>query len=143
MSCINKKGVIFKKLSQEGFRMTKARVAIAKYFDESRAPSNALKIYRELKKSGLKTDKSTVYREIKFLQNLGLICEVFTDPKSIMYESSSLKHHHHLICKGCGDMQDFYLSNHLKETEKNILSKTNFRVQNHSLEFFGLCINCQ
>ncbi len=89
----------------------------------------------------IKVNKTTVYRQIDKLIKDGKIVEVeFGDGKK-RYELKSLGHHHHLVCKNCGILEDISFNEEtiLKEVSK----KTDFLIESHSLEFFGLCNNCK
>lgn len=88
----------------------------------------------------LGVNKTTVYRQIEKFVKDGSILEVeFGDGKK-RYELSNLEHHHHLICKKCKMIEDITLDENviLKEVGK----KSKFKVEHHSLEFFGVCANC-
>lgn len=88
----------------------------------------------------LGVNKTTVYRQIEKFVKEGLILEVeFGDGKK-RYELGSLDHHHHLICKKCKKIEDIALDEDI--VLKEVVKKTNFKVESHSLEFFGLCIDC-
>ncbi len=91
--------------------------------------------------SKIPANKTTIYRELNQFLSKGLINEIeFGDGKK-RYESKNRDHHHHLVCKNCGKVEN------LEINEKVLLNKlkkqTNFLIENHSIEFFGKCINCQ
>lgn len=89
----------------------------------------------------LKVNKTTVYRQIEKLVNNGVILEVeFGDGKK-RYELRSLDHHHHLICNKCGKLEDIELDEQIVLNE--VAKKSDFKVESHSLEFFGLCVDCK
>jgi Fur family ferric uptake transcriptional regulator len=75
--------------------------------------------------------------------------DVGDGPSRYEYKSSSPKeHHHHLICTKCGKIIDYsdFLDEEeklVKEAEKNIAKKFNFRVHDHNIEFYGICKDCQ
>lgn len=88
----------------------------------------------------LGVNKTTVYRQLEKYLKTGEISEVeFGDGKK-RYESTSLKHHHHLVCKNCGILEDINLDEQVLVDQ--VLRKSKFRIQSHNLEFFGLCVNC-
>lgn len=134
---------IINDLKDKKVRITKARKALLTIFESSTKPESVLNILSRLSKKGVKVNKTTVYRELSFLLKQGLIKEVYTDPTKIQYESSYLDHHHHLICTGCGMVDDVEMENELKYTEDKILKTKRFKVIDHSLEFYGFCANCQ
>ena len=130
-------------LQDSGFKITKARKFILRIFSKRKKPINAINLLHLLHKKGLEVNKTTVYREINFLLEQGLIHEVYIDPKKVYYESTGLKHHHHLVCNNCRKIEDVVLEQDLSDTELRIEKQKGFKVENHSLEFFGLCFNCQ
>ena len=89
----------------------------------------------------ISANKTTLYRELDWFVAQGLIIEVeFGDGKK-RYEVASRNHHHHLVCKTCGKIEDVEVDE--KVLLANIKNKTRFQINNHSLEFFGKCVNCQ
>lgn len=89
----------------------------------------------------LGVNKTTVYRQIDKLLEDCVISEVnFGDGKK-RYELKSLEHHHHLICRKCDKLED--VSFEEKDFLNKIKVRTNFKITDHSLEFFGYCSNCQ
>jgi Fe2+ or Zn2+ uptake regulation protein len=92
-----------------------------------------------VKKIGV--NKTTVYRQLKKLIQNNIIFEVeFGDGKK-RYELKSLGHHHHIVCKSCGDLEEISFDE--KQFSKYINNKTEYKIESHSLEFFGLCPTCK
>jgi Fur family transcriptional regulator, ferric uptake regulator len=88
----------------------------------------------------VKANKTTVYRELDQFLSDGLVKEVeFGDGKK-RYEIEK-SHHHHLVCKNCGKIEDIEINE--KSLLTKIKTKSNFKIENHSIEFFGLCNLCQ
>lgn len=89
----------------------------------------------------------TVYRTLKLLAELGLICELHTGDNCPSYTAGTSQHHHHLICSGCGKVFDFTGANiiepSLSTLEARLSHESGFRIYDHQLEFTGLCQICQ
>lgn len=122
-------------------RITKTRESVLDTIYNYAKPVSAPEI---LKKSGLKVNKTTIYRELDFLLGQNLIKEVKISPYIIHYESSSLGHHHHLICQSCGSVEEIVceeLEGPMTILEKRVSQK--FSIKNHNLEFYGTCFSCQ
>ena len=96
-----------------------------------------------LKQSLVKADKTTVYREIEFLLSLGILRELQFDERGKRYEVVSGEHTHHLICTNCNNVEAAVLDHDLDDVERRIRAQKKFRVQHHSLDFYGLCKACQ
>lgn len=128
-------------LQDKGWRITKVRRGMVKIFSENAKPLSVRQLERELVKSGISVNKTTIYREVKFLLDEGYLVEVYIRPNEVSYESAELRHHHHLICDSCGsvfDVTDCLVAG----LEKEFYQKKGFRVERHVLEFYGTCANC-
>jgi len=127
-----------KTLHQQGYRLTKQRRQILGALTPR--PQSVNEMMHTLKPNGI--DKVTVYRALDCFVQLGIAGKIQLDDNTAHYELlAGSRHHHHLICKSCGSVEDIPLN------EKLFLNKirklTKFQIQRHALEFFGLCAKCQ
>lgn len=132
-------------LRAKGKKMTKTRMAIIKLFCHEHSILSANDVLKLLQREDVWVNKTTVYRELAFLIKNKIVCEVSVDNRQMHYESALLPHHHHAICRKCGEAvnvttEDFEAV--IEEAVKKI-KKTGFVVSDHSLEFFGECVNCK
>ncbi len=88
----------------------------------------------------LKVNKTTVYRQVDKLIRDNKITEVELGDGKKRYELKDLRHHHHLVCNDCGKIEDVELDE--KIILKELSKKSDFKIERHSFEFFGLCVNC-
>jgi Fe2+ or Zn2+ uptake regulation protein len=51
-------------------------------------------------------------------------------------------HHHHVVCSHCGRSRDIDDAG-LRRVVRDIARRTGFRIDDHRLELFGLCPDCQ
>lgn len=102
-------------------------------------PLSALDIATTLKKD---INRATVYRELKFLKELGLINELQLPGRKKYYEIQH-QHHHHLLCSGCGKIEQLELPKVICKALRDITYINNCTITNHYLEFSGLCNRCQ
>lgn len=131
-------------LGSEGFRLTRLRKAIVEVFSANGLPLSADELMGHLRARKAAFNRATVYREISFLKERGVITEIqFLHERVKRYELSSLEHHHHLVCLRCNGVEDIVLENDLVEQERSILRTKGFKVTNHMLEFHGICRGCQ
>jgi Fur family ferric uptake transcriptional regulator len=94
---------------------------------------------------------STIYRTLDILSKTGFINKIDIGYGHSYYEYKSEEkkaHHNHLICKECGKIIDYsdFINEEMKlvnQAKKNIEEKYNFIVQDHNIEFYGLCEDCQ
>ncbi|MCX6779609.1 MAG: transcriptional repressor [Candidatus Magasanikbacteria bacterium] len=134
---------LIKELKKTGERITPIRRALLENFCNHPKPQTPQELLSYLEKKGLMANKTTVYRQLEILVQLGLIKEINFSDRSKRYEMASKEHHHHLICQNCKKVEDINLDNDLDKQEKKIWQKHHFKVLQHSLEFFGLCSKCQ
>ena len=130
-------------MKEQGYRVTKIRRAMLEILETEAKPLSAFDLVRKLAQKKLYPNKTTVYRELEALSLAGLVKEIQLGTRSRMYESTSLGHHHHLVCTKCESIEDISMGNDMMVCEKNITKKTSFKVLDHSLEFFGLCGSCK
>lgn len=128
-------------LQEYQLRSTPVRRALVALFECNCAPQSAQDIQSALEDQGLKPNKTTVYRELETLCQVGILRELDFGEGKKRYERSG-HHHHHLICESCSCVQELELPAHLAEHETMIRNEYNFRVTRHVLEFFGLCRDC-
>ena len=128
-------------LQDKGHKITKVRREVVKIFSDVSIPLSANQIERKLTEVGINVNKATIYRELQFLSEKGYLVKVYLHPEEVSYESSDLRHHHHLICEKCGSIDNVTdcLADALKE---DIYKKKGFRINSHALEFYGICKRC-
>lgn len=130
-------------LKNKGFRITKVRSAIISILRSAKKPISVQDIISFLYRKDLTANKTTIYRELEFLKNQNLVSEIdFGDGKK-RYELDRGNHHHHIICVNCEAVSDIDFDVDLDSHEHDIAKKTGFKISQHSIEFFGLCKNCQ
>ena len=86
--------------------------------------------------------RATVFRTLRLLQDLGIVCQVVLDDGAVAYRLASGGHHHHLVCSECGAVSDF-ASGDIEGLLDDIAKRTGFRVDAHRLEVYGLCPECR
>lgn len=134
---------IIKTIRNKGQRITKVRGIVVEIFINSVEPITAQDILLAMETMGMKVNKTTVYRELDFLQKIAIIKAIDFGDGLKRYELLQEGHHHHVICSKCRKVQDVVLKVDLDEEENKIQKDTGFKIQSHSLEFFGLCPDCQ
>lgn len=129
-------------LRQVDLRATPARLAVMNFLENTKQPVDANSVINYLNIKRIKTDPATVFRMMNTLTQKGITTPIQFQEGKTRYELSNTEDHHHLICDNCGRIED--ISDFIIPTlEKDIGNKRNFLVKRHSLEFFGLCKNCQ
>lgn len=131
-------------LKKDRFRLTEARKAVVAAALEAGAPVSAQDVAAALKERSVSANVTTVYRELEFLCERGVLAPVsFTDGVR-RYESATLGHHHHLICLGCKKVEDVVVPHgEVHRAERAIEKERGFAVLRHALEFYGTCAACR
>ncbi len=126
-------------LHEAGFKATPARLALLDLFKKTGKPVSIKYIQEHLRTKD--TDQATVYRMVNALLQSGIVKYVDLKHGHGHYELASSSHHHHVICEKCGKIQD--VSCDTKTLQAKILKSSGFsKINDHSLEFFGLCTSC-
>ena len=125
-------------LEGEGHRVTSTRRAILKAIAETDIPLTIEEIMDRVPDIG----RATVFRTVKLLHELGVICRVVLENGGIRYVVSTLSHHHHLVCSICGSVTEFS-SPELDQAIHEEAEEAAFKLSAHTVELYGTCINCR
>lgn len=132
-----------RKLRELGCRLTSARRVMAQVLTEAERPLLVEEVLTRMAALGSAPNKTTVYRELEFLKEAGLILEVDFGEGKKRYELA-IEHHHHLICTNCQEVIGVDVEEkELRKQEAAFAEIHGFKVERHMLEFFGLCASCQ
>jgi Fe2+ or Zn2+ uptake regulation protein len=129
-------------LNEAELRATPARLALMHLLESSDKPVDVQSMIEYLGKKDIQTDPATVFRIVNMFTEKGLTRQIQLQEGKFRYELAAKEDHHHLVCTSCGDIQDISDCN-IDVLENHIEKKKHFKVTSHSLEFFGLCSNCQ
>lgn len=124
-------------------RVTVARRAIIRMLCDAETPMTAIAVFVALKKQGITLNKTTVYRELKFLEGKLIIRAMRFDERNKRYELTQEEHKHHLICMECKGIEDVVLEHDLEQVERKVTQEKHFKIERHALEFYGVCGACQ
>jgi len=127
-----------KQLNSVGLKATSARLLILRTFSEKCHPLCAEEVYKKLKRD---LDLVTVHRSLTTFEKVGIIQKVDLRQNSQYYELKN--HHHHLVCKTCGIIEEFDICDIDKLSSKVLHESKNFsEINQHLFELFGTCKKC-
>lgn len=128
-------------LKANKLKMTPTRLAILEVFSADCKPVNAEYIFEKLKKQMI--NLVTIYRTLASFEKVGILKLVDLHKDSAFYELGA-HHHHHIVCEKCGCVESFDDCD-IKELSKKVLKNSSkFKeINQHSLEFFGVCKKCK
>ena len=129
-------------LRSQGYRITDARRAVVEAVAQSQRALTPNEVYDLGRERYPKLGLVTVYRTLEKLEELPLIQRVHQEHGCNAYLSQAEGHQHLLICEQCkkavyfeGDDLDAFFGAVGKEH--------GFNVQEHWLQLFGTCEDCQ
>lgn len=125
------------RLEGVGHRVTASRRAVL----EAVMASPALFTVEDICSAAPRVGRATVFRTMKLLQELDLVCRVPLEDGSVRYQFSGGDHHHHLICSKCGSIKEFSDTDLDARIQENA-RREGFRLDAHSLELYGRCRAC-
>jgi len=134
-----------------GYRLTISREAICDILSKSQGHLSAEDIYRKTNPKYPNIGLTTVYRTLDVLSDLGMVYKLDFGDGRARYELAEgpkgAHHHHHLVCTACNKVVDYtdFIDKEvrlLRETEKALGDKYDFKITNHVIQFYGLCRQC-
>ncbi|MFH0846787.1 MAG: transcriptional repressor [Chloroflexota bacterium] len=103
---------------------------------------DASRIYELARERRPSISLSTVYRTLKRLKEQGVLEELHFDEAHHHYELKSVGEHCHLVCLGCGKVEEFSFELG-KVMKADILRKKGFTVTGAEMELQGYCARCR
>jgi Fe2+ or Zn2+ uptake regulation protein len=131
-------------LRRRGGRMTPARRALLELIESASRPLGPRQLHRELRRSGVRVDLVSVYRNVSALLELGLLHRVLgsTAVRPCAEGERPARCHHAIVCTACGSAREFH-SVALERALGEVRRATRYRVLGHLLELRGLCQDCR
>jgi len=90
----------------------------------------------------LKTGIATVYRTLSLLEDSNMVTSLSFGAQGKKYELGAKNHHDHLICIECGSITEF-VDEQIEERQHHIADELGFKMQDHSMQIYGICKKCQ
>jgi Fur family ferric uptake transcriptional regulator len=117
---------------------TRQRDAIARAIREAAGPLSPGEIRAAALGRAPGLGIATVYRTVKLLLQQGVVRSVEVGANDVRYEPSDRAHHHHFLCRGCGEAIDIAgCPGHLSK-----LVPQGFILEAHEILLHGLCAKC-
>ena len=134
-----------------GYRLTFSRQAILELLSKTSKHLSAKEIYSAVHRIYPAIGLTTIYRTLDLLIQMGLLKKFdFGDGQSRYELASGIKknHHHHLVCIKCGKIIDYddFVKEEIelvKKVEQALSEKYDFEINDHNIQFYGLCNKCK
>lgn len=132
------------RLKEEGYRMTKPRRAVLEVLGAEPICLTPEEIHRQARQRYRKLGLVTVYRTLALLERLNLVQRVHAEAgcHSLTAVRSDEGHHHQLVCRACGRVEEFP-DCALDSVLRKLQVRTGFAIESHHLEVVGRCPKCQ
>jgi Fur family ferric uptake transcriptional regulator len=130
--------LVVERLELRGHRVTAARRRVIQALLDAANHFTIEDVLRAVPDVG----RATVFRTMKVLLDLNVVCRVLMEDGNIEYRLSSRGHHHHLVCRSCGRVEDFSKCDVASLVEE-LARKTEYEIEGHWLEVYGTCASCR
>lgn len=122
--------------------MSHPRLLIYEELANSISPVSPLELYGNLVKKGKKIGLTSIYRSLDLFESLGIVFKI-TNGSAVKYKlCESENHHHHIICKACGNVAELNFCE-ISDWSKRVAESTGYQVIDHQLNFLGFCKACK
>jgi Fur family peroxide stress response transcriptional regulator len=133
---------LVEKLRARGHRITPQRLAILQVLIASETHPSVDQVYNEVKAAFPTTSLATVYKTVSIVKAMGEALELQFSQSSNRYDGKKPYPHPHVICTQCHKIID-YESVEINAMMAKIKQATGFKLENHRLDFYGICTTCQ
>ena len=99
-------------------------------------------IYKLLRADHPKIALSTIYRTLDLLLEMGAVSSRPEGTGETSYVFCTEEHHHHAICTTCGHVDEVDCGA-MDQFRAALLAQQAFKLDDHSVEFYGRCARCQ
>jgi Fur family ferric uptake transcriptional regulator len=126
-------------LLDAGFRTGGGRRQVVALLAKEECALTAADIDSRLTRVG----RSTVYRSLEQLEELGLVQRVDLGGDSVGYERvDPAGHHHHIVCQQCGRVVAFE-DPRLEKAISALTKRPDFSIYSHEVTLRGECASCE
>ena len=134
---------LFKSLIRDKkLRLSYPRLLIYQELSNIKCPLSPQEIYQCLLKKHKKIGLTSIYRALDLFESLGIVFKI-SNGSSVKYRLCDIEdHHHHIICKACGDVVELDFCD-ISDLSKKVTESTGYQVTDHQLNFYGFCKACK
>ena len=124
-------------------RNTWQREAVRAALSEARGFVSAQQLHQTLRDHGSTIGLATVYRALSGLSESGEADSLQSPEGENLFRSCVMEgHHHHLICRRCGDTRELQ-AEAVEEWTQRVAAEQGFAEIEHVVDLFGICERCQ
>lgn len=121
--------------------MNKSEAKVLRSLEKIGNFASAQELYQIMNRKGESIGLTSIYRALQSLVDKQVIDSLRRDDGESIYRLCGERHHHHLVCKGCGSAVEIEASA-IEKWSVEIAKKHGFREVDHTAEIYGLCKKC-
>ena len=129
------------RLRAAGERVTSQRLAVAETLATSRRPQSAEDLWRRLRARHGEIGRATVFRTLEALVAAGVARRFEPEGHASTYVACRAGHHHHLVCTGCGSVEEVDEAL-IRPMVEGMRAATGFEIEDARIDFYGRCSRC-
>lgn len=127
--------------SETAVRTTRQRTAVSALLASTEGFHSAQELHAMLRDRGERVGLTTVYRTLQSLADAGEIDVMRPPGGEHLYRRCSQGHHHHLVCRSCGNTVE--VEGPAVETwAEKVAARHGYADVSHTMEIFGTCPAC-
>ena len=129
-------------LKSTGLKATLPRLKILEIFQSGeQRHMTAEDVYRVLLNHHSDIGLATVYRVLTQFEQAGILERSHFESGKAVYELNEGTHHDHLVCTGCGKVEEFYDAE-IERRQQMVAKDKGWTLQDHAMSLYGLCADC-
>jgi Fur family transcriptional regulator, ferric uptake regulator len=122
-----------------GGRLTPQRRAVADALAAIHGRFTVIELHERAQQLRPRLGLATTYRTLELLRESGAV-RLLAGEHGPSYIRCHPGHHHHLVCVGCGDVQETELC--AAPAAEEIRDRHGFEPEAHDVEIYGRCARC-
>lgn len=124
-----------------GLKVTHQRMAVYSMLARTDRHPTPEEVYSAIRTQLPSLSLGTVYKILDQFNKHGFLRKVSTESHVARYDAN-MDSHHHLVCAGCGRIQDVHVDQPL-DALAQVPTSAEFAVKSYDILFRGLCKACQ
>lgn len=136
-------------LKTMGLKVTVPRLKILDLFQKlsesqetGKRHLSAEEVYKLLLNENSEIGLATVYRVLTQFENAGILVRHHFDEGRATYELQEGRHHDHIVCVRCGQVEEF-VDPEIEKAQRQVATRLGYEMTDHSLVLYGICAECR
>jgi len=129
-------------IKEKKLSLSYPRLLIYQELSNALSPSSPLEIYQSLLKKRKRIGLTSIYRSLDLFESLRIVFKIINGPNVKYKFCESEDHHHHIICKACGNVVELNFCD-ISGWSQKVMESTGYEVTDHQLNFYGFCKACK